>query len=191
GPTGIGVTGAQGVTGATGPAGGTGGPTPFFIQTTTLASVETEISFNEGGGNNQAIGALFYIQQVTTVSNMTAYIVQSGTGTGEFQMAVLLPTSNVEATVIAITDIVDTVTSGIFTLPLISPVTLVDDTIYYLAVYNQVNGSALAGKNSGFGSVQEVPPINFRAQNLTGFTLGQSINTSDVSLQLSPWLAAE
>ena len=60
---------------------------------------------------------------------MTAYIVQSGTGTGEFQMAVLLPTSNVEATVIAITDIVDTVTSGIFTLPLISPVTLVDDTI--------------------------------------------------------------
>ncbi|KYG25596.1 hypothetical protein [Alkalihalobacillus trypoxylicola] len=192
GITGVtGPTGPTGLQGITGPTGGAGGPTPFFIQTTTMGSIETEIPFNAGAGNNQAIGALVFIQQSTIVTEMSAYIIQTGTATGDFQMAILEPETNTTATVIAVTSMMANITAGIFTLPLVSPVLLNDDSIYYLAVYNQVNGSAIAGKNSGFGSVQEVPPINFRAQNLTGFTVGQSINTSDVSLQLSPWLAAE
>lgn len=32
-------------------------------------------------------------------------------------------------------------------------------------------------------------PIHFRVQNNTGFTVGDIVNTSDVSLLLSPWVA--
>lgn len=59
----------------------------------------------------------------------------------------------------------------------------------YLAAYNQINGSTLGGRSTGSGTVGNAFPINFRAQNLAGFTVGQSINTSDVSLLLSPYIA--
>ncbi|MBT2601069.1 MULTISPECIES: hypothetical protein, partial [unclassified Oceanobacillus] len=167
------------------------GATPFFVQTTTLGTVDSEISFDQGGGNNQALGALVFIQEEITVTEMTVYIIQNGAATGDFQMAILEPDTNITTTVIAITDVVTTVSSGLITLPLLSSIVLNDDSSYYLAIYNQVNGSAIAGKVAGFGSVQEVAPINFRSQNLTNFNVGQVINTSDVSLQLTPWLAAE
>ena len=61
---------------------------------------------------------------------------------------------------------------------------------YYLAIYNQINASQIGGISAGLSTIDNAPPINFRAQNLSGFTIGQTINTSDVSLLLTPWLAA-
>jgi hypothetical protein len=43
---------------------------------------------------------------------------------------------------------------------------------------------------AGPTTVVNASPINFRVQNLAGFTIGQIVNTSDVSLSLTPWLAA-
>ena len=64
------------------------------------------------------------------------------------------------------------------------------DKIYYLAVFNQVNASLLGGITAGLGTVANAPPINFRYQNLNaGFSVGQVISTSDVSVNKTPWLA--
>ncbi|TYR81465.1 hypothetical protein FZC66_06360 [Priestia megaterium] len=142
-----------------------------------------------GGGNNEAIGALAYNRQQTTISRLVTYVIQLGTNTGAFEMAVLQPVSPTEATVIGVTTVVNALTPGLFILPLTTPVILDSDTVYALAVYNQINGSSLDGRSTGLGTVKAAFPINFRDQNLTGFTIGQSINTSDVSLFLSPWIA--
>ncbi|MED1607853.1 collagen-like protein [Cytobacillus kochii] len=185
GPTGIGI---QGPTGATGPSGGGGGN---FLQTLTMGSINDEIPFNAGGGNFQAVGALVFNQTAQTVSELSCYIVQDGNVTGDFQMAILSPVGNNNATVIAVTPIVTTITAGVFNLPLVSPVMLLAEEQYYLAVYNQVNGCQIGAETAGYASTQDAPSINFRAQNLQGFFIGQNINTSDVSLQLSPWVAAQ
>ena len=106
-------------------------------------------------------------------------------------MAVLQPTGLNSAVVIATTANAGTIgTGGIFVLHLVTPATLVANTTYYLAVYNQVNGSELGAVSAGLGTTQDAPPINFRAQNLAGFAVGQIIDTSDVSLRITPWLAA-
>jgi hypothetical protein len=55
-------------------------------------------------------------------------------------MAVILPTTNAVGTVVAITDLVTTITGGIFQLPLHTPILLENGTVYYFAIYNQVNG---------------------------------------------------
>jgi hypothetical protein len=114
---------------------------------------------------------------------------QTGGAIGNFQMAILQPSSTTQAQVIGITTIASTITGGIFVLPLTSSVTLLANTVYYLAVYNQVNGSTIGGVTAGT-STGSAPPINFRAQNLSGFTIGQNVNTSDTSLSLTPWAAA-
>ena len=107
-----------------------------------------------------------------------------------FQIAILEPTSSTTATVLAVTNIVTSITAGLFTLPLTAPLTIVDDSTYYLAVYNQVNASLLAGETAGLGTVLNAPPVNFRIQNIAGFTVGQNISTSDVSLSISPCMRA-
>ena len=112
---------------------------------------------------------------------------QTGAGTGSFQMAILLPTSTTSAQVIGITNTATSITLGLNILPLTAPVTILANTIYYLAVYNQVNASLIGGVVAGTGTGQ---PINFRSQNLSGFTIGQIVNISDTSLRLTPWLAA-
>ena len=147
------------------------------------------IAFNAGGGNNQAIGALAFNGQQTTISRLAAYVTQLGSNTGTFQMAVLQPLTQTQAIVIAVTTVATSLTSGLFILPLTAPVTLSGNIVYYLAAYNQINGSTLGGRSTGSGTVGNAFPINFRAQNLTGFTVGQLINTSDVSLLSSPYLA--
>jgi hypothetical protein len=124
-----------------------------------------------------------------TVSEISSYVTQTGAVTGDFQMAILIPISSNQAQVIAITNIVTSITAGIFVLLLTAPVTLMADTSYYLAVYNQVNASTIGGISAGV-PITGAPPINFRVQNLTGFTLGQIVSTGDVSLNLTPWLCA-
>jgi hypothetical protein len=160
--------------------------------TTYLANIDTQISFNQGGGNFQAIGALILDANSShSVSQLAAYIVQDGGITGSFQMAILQPTSTSNAVVVAVTNIATSITPGLFILPLTSPYTMAQNALYYLAVYNQVNASQIGGVSAGLGTTQDAPPINFRAQNLlTGFSVGANINTSDVSLRLTPWLAA-
>ncbi|MEY8354496.1 hypothetical protein AALB39_14225 [Lachnospiraceae bacterium 54-53] len=161
--------------------------------TTSLGNIEIVITPNEGGGNNQAIGAIAFGGDLNTrqLDTMAAYVEQAGSGTGEFQMAILQSESNTTARVVAVTDIVTTITGGLFVLPLTSAINIQGGTIYYFAVYNQVNASQLGAKIAGLNTVGDAPPINFRVQNLTdGFAIGDIINTSDVSLQITPWLAA-
>lgn len=108
---------------------------------------------------------------------------------GAFQIAVLQPLTTSTAQVIGVTALVSSIPDGLFTLPLTAPVALGANTTYYFAVYNTVNGSEIGGRSTGLGTTIDAPPINFRAQNLTGFTIGDIINTSDDSLFLSPWIA--
>ncbi len=44
--------------------------------------------------------------------------------------------------------------------------------VYYLAVYNQINGSSIGGRTTGTGTVDDAIPINFKVQNLTRFAVG-------------------
>jgi hypothetical protein len=100
------------------------------------------MAYNQGGGNNQAVGALIYVGSMNqTIKSLVAYVVQLGAAIGSFQMAILMPTSISQAMVIAVTPIVNAITPGLFTLPLSSPMLLPPDSVFYLAVYNQVNGS--------------------------------------------------
>ncbi|HOG01701.1 MAG: hypothetical protein BWY35_00516 [Firmicutes bacterium ADurb.Bin248] len=162
-----------------------------MLETTNIGNVNAGVAFNQGGGVSQAVGALAYSgSNSITVSQMSAYVIQDGAVTGSFQMAILQPTSTTSATVIALTSTASAIAPGLFTLPLVSPVTLLDTQIYYLAVYNQVSGSSIAGFAAGFTVAQDAPPINFRVQNIAGFVLGQTVSISDVSLQLSPWVCA-
>ena len=192
GPTGpIGSTGPIGPTGETGATGPTGSSGNILVETTTLGNIDSLIFYNQGSGNNQAIGALaFGGGSDLIVTKMSAYIIQQGGINGNFQMAILRPISTSQSQVIAITNTATSITGGLFILPLTAPTTLNADTIYYLAVYNQVNGSAIGGIEAGPGTTADAPPINFRYQNISGFSIGQLINTSDVSLMLTPWLAA-
>ncbi|CDQ41197.1 hypothetical protein [Virgibacillus salexigens] len=184
GTTGISITGPTGETGPTGPS--TGGSS--FYQTVKIGDIDTEIAFNQGSGNNQAVGALT-IGKGSTISNLSAYIVQDGSITGNFQMAVLEVTSNTDSVVVGITDTATSIEGGLFTLPLLTNVTLNLNSPYYFAVYNQVNGSDIGGRITGLATVQDAPPINFRSQNLPGFSIGQTINVSDQSLLVSPWIS--
>ncbi|QXE02210.1 hypothetical protein [Terribacillus sp. DMT04] len=194
GPTGpTGTTGATGFTGPTGPTGATGSTGPegnssTNYETVKLGDINAVIPFNAGAGNNQATGALVF-GDASVVSTLSTFIVQTGATTGAFQMAVILPITNAVGTVVGITDFVTTITGGIFQLPLQTPVLLEDGTVYYFAIYNQVNGSEVGGRSTGLGTTQDGPPINFRTQNLTGFAIGDTIDISDESLLLSPWIA--
>ena len=190
-PTGTtGVTGATGAIGTTGATGGTGatGAGSAFIETLKIGDINALIPFNAGGGNNQAIGALAFNGQLTTISRLSTYVTQIGANTGTFQLAVLQPITQTTATVIAVTIVAKSLTGGLFILPLTAPVTLSGNLVYYLAAYNQVNGSTLAGRSTGSGAVGNAFLINFRFQNLPILTVGQLINTSDVSLLLSPYI---
>lgn len=161
------------------------------IETTSLGSINTVININEGGGNNQAFGGIVFPGDMDkVVSFLAAYIIQLGAGTGPFQMAILQPIGTSSAQVVSITNTVTTITGGLFVLPLTTPVTLLGNQLYYLAVYNQVNASTIGGLIAGTNSVANAPPINFRAQNLSGFTIGQVLSISDVALWRTPWLAA-
>jgi hypothetical protein len=194
GETGVtGETGATGVTGPTGATGATGaaGDGNNFIETVNIANINTVIAPDEGSGNNQALGALvFGGGSNRTVASLAAYVIQDGGVSGAFQMAILSPISTNIATVVAQTILVASITSGLVILPLTAPTTLLANNIYYLAIYNQVNSSRIGGTVAGIATTEDAPPINFRAQNLTGFTIGDNIDISDVSLQLTPWLAA-
>ncbi|MEC0302379.1 collagen-like domain-containing protein [Terribacillus saccharophilus] len=195
GPTGAtglagitGATGSQGIPGPTGPTGTGDGSSTINYETVKLGDINATIPFDAGAGNSQATGALVY-GDGSLVSILSTYIVQTGATTGSFQMAVVIADTNATGTIVAITDIVTDITGGIFRLPLQTPVLLEDGVVYYFAVYNLVNGSAIAGRSTGLGTTQDGPPINFRTQNLTGFTTGEILNVSDVSLLLSPWIA--
>mgnify|MGYP001769821573 CR=1 FL=1 len=73
---------------------------------------------------------------------------------------------------------------------LASSVVLTSGEVYYLAVYNQVSSSTLGAIGAGFDTALGTPPINFRVQNISGFSVGDVLSLSDVSLQMTPWLAA-
>lgn len=199
GPQGIqgplGPTGPQGVQGTVGPQGPTGATGPaseaMIFETVKLGDVNIRIAPNEGGGNNQALGALVFGGSANrTVSALSAYIVQTGSITGTFQMAIARTISPSSAVIVATTNVVTSINAGLFVLPLTAPATLLANTTYYLIVYNQFNGSFIGGRSTGTGTSGAAPPINFRVQNISGFSVGQNVNTSDVNLQISPWLAA-
>lgn len=161
------------------------------IETTSLGSINTVININEGGGNNQAFGGIVFAGDTDkVVSFVAAYIIQLGAGTGPFQMAILQPIGTSSAQVVSVTNTVNSIIGGLFVLPLTTPVTLLGNQLYYLAIYNQVNASEIGGLIAGTNTVANAPPINFRAQNLSGFTIGQVISISDVGLWRTPWLAA-
>lgn len=160
-----------------------------YIETGTLGIIYAGIFYNQGGGNNEAFAALIFdCGSDKEVTEIAAYIMQVGAGTGVFQMAILMPTGNSQAEVVAVTNTVNSISGGIFVIPLTTSVTLRANTSYYLAVYNQVNASIIGGFTAGVSAGGDAPPINFRVQNLSGFRVGQSISTSDTSQRLSPWL---
>ncbi len=101
--------------------------------------------------NSQAIGALAFNGQQTTITRLATYVTQLGANTGTFQLAVLQPVSQTAATVIAVTPVVTALTGGLFILPLTAPVSLSSNLVYYLAAYNQINGSTLGGRSTGSG----------------------------------------
>lgn len=190
-----GATGSQGATGVTGATGATGpqADSDLCIMTTSLGNISTVIGPNEGSGNNQAIGGIAFGGDLNTrlLSQVMAFVVQLGAGTGEFQIAVLQATSTSTALVVAVTDVVTQISGGLFTLPLTSSVNIDGGAIYYLAVYNQVNASQLGAVEAGTNNVAVAPPINFRVQNVAGgFTVGDTVSITDVSLFRTPWLAA-
>ncbi|MCR2805151.1 hypothetical protein NQZ67_14790, partial [Paenibacillus sp. SCIV0701] len=182
--------GADGATGPPGPTGAPGSGVGGFVETVKIGDINENIPFNAGAGNNQAIGALIFNGPETVISNLSVYITQDGGAvTGAFQLAVLLPLTTDTSQVIGVTAVVDSIADGLMTFRLISPVTLAAASIYHFAVYNTINGSEIGGRLTGLGTTIDAPPINFRSQNLSGFTIGDIINTSDESLQLSPWIA--
>lgn len=167
--------------------------TDLCIMTTSLGNIETVITPGEGSGNNQAIGAIAFGGDLDTreLSTVAAYVIQEGAGTGFFQIAVLQDIATSAAEVVAVTNVVTSISGGLFVLPLTSSVNVMGGIIYYLAVWNQVNASQLGAKVAGINTVGDAPPINFRVQNLSaGFTIGETVSISDVSLQRTPWLAA-
>ena len=176
-----GETSSTGVTSANGSG-------SAFIETLKIGDINSLIASNVSGGNSQAIGTLIFNGQQTTISRLATYVTQLGANTGTFQLVVLQPINQTEATIIAFTTIATSLTEGIFVLPLTAPVTLVSNTVYYLAAFNQINGSTLGGRSTGPDTVVNTFPINFRSQNLDVLTVGQSINTSDVKLLLSPYI---
>ncbi|WP_255550523.1 hypothetical protein [Sporosarcina sp. E16_3] len=180
-----GATGATGTTGATG-ATGTAGTGSAVLETLKIGDLNLQIPYNVNGGNNQAIGALVSLGSTPTINRLSTYVTQVGSS-GNFQMAVLVPLTATTSQVIAVTAVVTSLTAGVFTLPLTTPVVLSSNLVYHFAVYNQVNGSNLGGRSTGVSGIAPAP-INFRVQNLAGFTVGQIINTSDVQL-ISPWIA--
>ena len=201
GPTGAtGVTGADGATGPTGPTGATGvtgatgatgGAGTSFLQTTTLGSVDRIIPFNVGSGNNQVLGALLFNgSSPVNVDRLACYINQVGSP-GQFQLAIAIPTGITTAQVVA-TTLVYTggLTPGVFILPLTNVYTIAADQNYYLVIKDQNNGSSYGGMAAGYGTSLQTSPINFRNQNIPSMFVGQILNTSDVSLNLTPWLAA-
>ncbi len=204
GPQGLlgntGPTGPQGLLGNTGPTGpqGNTGPTgpsnmEMNVMTVSLGNVDTVVTPNEGSGNNQAMEAIAFggDLDILDIHHISAYVIQVGAGTGQFQMAVLENLTNTTAAVIGITNIVTSITGGLFRLPLTTTINIEAGQIYYLAVWNQVNASQLGAKTAGIPTVGDAPPINFRIQNLSsGFTLGAVLSTSDVSLLRTPWLCA-
>ncbi|PYG89879.1 hypothetical protein LY28_00478 [Ruminiclostridium sufflavum DSM 19573] len=191
GPTGAtgaaGPAGATGATGATGAAAGScGDPT---IMTTDIGTINTVISFNEGGGSNQAFGALVFNSGIErTAESIAAYIVQVGCSSGEFQMAILEPQSNISAVVVAVTPLINSISAGIFSLPLVNSYTMLANKPYFLAVLNKVNGCEIGAISAGLGTTLNAPPINFRIQNISGFSIGDIISTCDVSVHKTGWL---
>ncbi len=104
---------------------------------------------------------------INTVTRIAALVQQTGGVNGNFQMAILQPLSISQAQVIAVTTTATSVTQGLNILPLTASVTLFADTLYYLAVYNQVNASLIGGIAAGNGTGT---PINFRAQIWRGLS---------------------
>lgn len=96
------------------------------------------IAFNQGAGNSQAIGVLAFSGQQITISRLSAYVIQAGS-TGNFQLAVLQPTSQTSALVIAVTSMVTSLTAGRIILSLTASITLSGNIDYYLVAYNQIN----------------------------------------------------
>lgn len=181
-----GDTEATGATGPTGPASANN----TYIETGTLGTINAGISYNQGRGNNEAFAALIFdCGSDKEITEIAAYFMQAGAGTGVFQMAILMPTGgNSQAEVVSVTNTVNSIFGGFFVIPLTASVTLRANTSYYLAVYSQVNASIIGGFTAGASLGGDAPPINFRVQNLSGFRVGQSISTSDTSQRLSPWL---
>ncbi|MGH4120815.1 hypothetical protein [Clostridium sp.] len=183
-----GTTGLNGATGTTGSTGATGGDNSGFIETLKIGDINAVIAFNQGEGDNQAIGALAFNGQQTTISSLATYVTQTGS-TGNFQLAILQPVTQTAANVIAVTSVVNSLTGGLLILPLLVPVTLSNNQVYYLAAYNQVKGSTLGGRSTGTEKIVDAFAINFRELKLPILKVGMSINTKDVSLLLSPYIA--
>jgi hypothetical protein len=186
------IPGPRGPIGPIGPTGPTG-PSALEIDplaTSSIGTINRAMDVDEGGGVSQAVGALvFNGNAIRTVTEMAAYVIQDGNGTGSFQMAILRPTSVNQATVVAVTTTASSIVNGIFILPLTSHFALAANTTYYLAVFNQVLNSRIGAVTAGT-IPEDAPPINFRVQNLVGFSVGQTISTTDTSMTLTPWLAA-
>jgi len=77
------------------------------VETSNIGNVDVYLIFNQSTGNNLAVGALIFGGNTNrTVSSMAAYVTQLGAVTGNFQMAILQPTSISQATVVAVTNVV-------------------------------------------------------------------------------------
>lgn len=171
---------------------GTARTADLCLMTTMMGNIDTNIVYGEGGGNLQAVAGIVFTGDldVREITRLSCFVVQVGAVNGNFQMALLEATSHTTAEVIAVTNMVTSVSAGLFTLPLTSSITVMGEGIYYFAVYNQVNACEIGAVHAGTGAVNDAYPINFRVQNLaSGFTIGDMFTMSDVSLVKTPWVA--
>ena len=142
-------------------------PTPIggsgYVETCSVGLIRDAVDF--GSNNNTAMGTLVYTGPSSlTVKSMSAWIAQQG-GTGSvniFKLAILLPQPESTATIVAITNNITSLPSGLLTLPIESPLggyTMIPNTLYYLALYNTINGSRIGGIASTPG-ITNSPLIN-------------------------------
>lgn len=152
GPTGAastvtGPTGEPGlsITGSTGPQGppGLAGGDTGNISTFPLSLVNTTIVSDQT--NNSVHFAVIYSPDApVTVNKISCYVYQTGgAGSGPLQMGIASLSSPNTITLLAVTNPVLTLTGGIFTLNLLNPIVLTANTVYFVVVKNQVNGSLL------------------------------------------------
>ena len=131
-----------------------------------IGDINELIAFNQGGGNNQAIGALAFNGQQSTISRLSAYVTQIGSLPirGHFSWQSYNQLLKLQLQLLQVTSVVTSLTGGLFIFSLTAPVTLLGNLIYYFVAYNQINGSTSA--STGSGTVGDVFPIDFSTQNL-------------------------
>ena len=160
------------------------------IKVFNLALCNTTLAYNFGG-TNMCFGGLVIPTNDTTVSEVNFYVTQVGS-TGNVQAAVYdINNSNLsQATYVTSSGIQSkTLVGGKNTINL-TPALLTANVEYYIVLQFLNNGATIAARNGiGYSTTTSAPNLNFKLANVnTDFSLIPTLNVSDFSSQICPWL---